>query len=100
MYDKGKGVPQEYNNAMKFYTRAAEQANTDAQFSFGVMYHRGAGVLQHNLYAHMWLDTSASLRNENTSEINATIAKRMTPTYISKARQLARECVAKDFKGC
>ena len=136
MYDKGKGVPQEYNNAMKWYTRAAKQANADAQFSLGmmyhkgkgvlqdyniatkwytlaaeqgdaqaqfflgVMYHRGAGVLQDNLYAHMWFDISASLGNENASETKAIIAKRMTHTDISKARELARECVAKDYKGC
>ncbi|MDC3032944.1 sel1 repeat family protein [Litorivicinus sp.] len=136
MYDKGKGVPQEFNNAMKWYTRAAEQANADAQFSLGmmyhkgkgvlqdyniatkwyklaaeqgdaqaqfylgVMYHRGAGVLQDNLYAHMWFDIAASLGSENASETQAIIAKRMTPTDISKARQLARECVAKDYKGC
>ena len=136
MYDKGKGVPQEYNNAMKWYTRAAEQANAEAQFSLGVMYHkgkgvlqdyniatkwyqlaaeqasaqaqfylgvmyhRGAGVVQDNLYAHMWFDISASLGNRNASEIKAIVAKRMTPTDISKARQLARECVAKNYKGC
>lgn len=100
MYHKGKGVLQDYNIATKWYALAAEQGDAQAQFFLGVMYHRGAGVLQDNLYAHMWFDISASLGNENASETKAIIAKRMTPTDISKARELARECVAKDYKGC
>ena len=100
MYHKGKGVLQDYNIATKWYKLAAEQGYAQAQFYLGVMYHRGAGVLQDNLYAHMWFDIAASLGNENAFETKAIIAKRMTPTDISKARQLARECVAKDYKGC
>ena len=100
MYHKGKGVLQDYNTATKWYKLASEQGDAHAQFYLGVMYHRGAGVLQDNLYAHMWFDIAASLGSENASEIKAIIAKRMTPKDISKARQLARECVAKDYKGC
>ena len=100
MYDKRKGALKDYNIATKWYQLAAERGSAQAQFYLGVMYHRGAGVLQDNLYAHMWLDIYASLGNENASEINAIIAKRMTPTDIPKARQLARECVTKDYKGC
>lgn len=100
MYHKGKGVLKDYSIATKWYKLAAEQGDAQAQFYLGVMYHMGAGVLQDNLYAHMWLDIAASLGNENASETKAVIAKRMTPTDISKARQLARGCVAKDYKGC
>ena len=89
-----------YNIATKWYQLAAEQRDAQAQFYLGVMYHRGAGVSQDNLYAHMWFDISASLGNENASETKAIIAKRMSATDISKAQELASECVAKDYKDC
>ena len=31
MYDNGQGVPQDYKQAVKWYTKAAEQGDADAQ---------------------------------------------------------------------
>ena len=64
------------------------------------MHMLGQGVLQDNIYAHMWWNISASLGNEGASKNREKIAEIMTPADISKAQQLARECVAKDYKGC
>ena len=38
MYDKGRGVPQDYAEAVKWYRLAAEQGHADAQFKLGIMY--------------------------------------------------------------
>jgi hypothetical protein len=37
---------------------------------------------------------------ENASKNRNIITKAMTPTQIEKAQDLARECVAKKYKGC
>jgi len=150
MYANGKGVPQDYKTAVKWYTLAAEQGVADAQFNLGLMYYEGEvvpqnykiavkwftlaaeqdyaraqynlglmyveqgvfqsllalifddeqGVLQDNVYAHMWANISASNGNESAIELRDLLEQKMTSADISEAQKLARECVAKNYKGC
>ena len=66
----------------------------------GFLYQNGLGVLQDNLYVHMWWNVAASIGHESAPKNRDIIVKEMTPTDISEAQQLARECVAKNYKGC
>ena len=100
MYRNGFGIPQNDQAAVEWFRLAAEQGNVPSQFNLGHLYDRGEGVLQDNIYAHMWWNIAASLGNDPASKNREIIAKRMTPTDISAAQKLARECVAKDYKGC
>jgi TPR repeat protein len=38
IYDEGKGVPNNYNTAIKFLTLAADKGHAEAQYSLGSMY--------------------------------------------------------------
>ncbi|MEP1198257.1 tetratricopeptide repeat protein [Tateyamaria sp.] len=49
MYDNGRGVPQDYADAAKWYRLAAEQGDADAQFSLSTLYDNGQGVGKDNL---------------------------------------------------
>ena len=100
MYANGRGVPQDYKQAVKWYTKAAEQGNAKAQYNLGVMYAKGQGVPQDNVYAHMWFNLAAANGNEPASKNRDIVAKRMTTADISKAQSLARECLKKNYKGC
>ena len=84
---------------MKWYTLAAEQAHADAQYNLALMYYNGHGVLQSNVYTHMWFNIAAS-GNKDASKNRDIVAKKMTSADISTAKKLARECVAKNYKGC
>jgi len=59
MYYKGAGVPQDYETAVKWYTRAAEQDHIDAQFRLGAMYWSGIGVLRDYKAALKWYTLAA-----------------------------------------
>ena len=96
----GDGVLQNYKTALKWYTLSAEQGQADAQNNLGVMYAEGEGVPQDYVYAHMWFNIAASSGKKKASENRDIVAKRMTPADISTAQKLARECVAKNYKGC
>jgi hypothetical protein len=85
---------------VKWYTLAAEQGVAFAQSNLGVMYGTGQGVIQDNVYAHMWLNIAASSGHKSASKNRDIIAKRMTPSQLEKAQDLARECVRKNYKGC
>ena len=99
-YRKGEGVIQDYETAVKWLKLSAEQGNTIAQKNLGQMYEKGWGVSQNNIYAHMWGNISASEGNWDGIELRDRVAKKMTPADISKAQNLARKCVAKNYKGC
>jgi TPR repeat protein len=100
MYDDGRGVPQDYKEAVKWYRKAAEQGHAIAQVNLGVMYGRGNGVLQDNIYAHMWFNIAVSNGKVNAAKGRDIVAKAMTAEDITKAQELARECVKKVYKGC
>jgi uncharacterized protein len=59
MYDKGRGVPQNNKDAVKWYRLAAEQGNANAQFNLGNMYYNGQGVLQDYKEAAKWYRLAA-----------------------------------------
>lgn len=104
MYDQGLGVTQDLNAAFKWFKLAAEQGNNYSLFILGEMYEQGRGVTRDPIRAHMWWNIAASeelaaglgLARQEFVEIQ----KGMTPDQVSKAQQLARECVAKNYKDC
>ena len=60
MYEEGKGVAQDYQEALKWYTNASEQGHAGAQFNLGYMYLVGKGIPQvHNKEAAKWFIKAA-----------------------------------------
>ena len=96
MYNQGQGVPQDNKTAVKWYKLAAEQGDADAQLNLGVMY----AAPKDYVYAHMWGEIAASNGNKLGAMLRDDFEKKMTPSQISEAQQLARECVRKKYKGC
>ena len=90
MYKKGQGVPQDSKEAVKWYRLSVKQGNADAQYNLGVMYFKGTGVLQDYALAHMWFNLSGSNGNKNAVFNRDIIEKRMSPSQIEKAQDMAR----------
>ena len=99
-YDKGWGVPQDYKEAVKWYRLSAEQGYADAQYNIGVSYELGDGVPQDYVRAHMWINLAASNGRDGGAKARDIVAKKMTPAQIEKAQDLARKCLAKNYKRC
>jgi TPR repeat protein len=59
MYHNGEGVPQDYNETVKWYRKAAEQGLAVAQYNLGVMYNKGEGVPQDHNEAMTWFRKAA-----------------------------------------
>ena len=121
MYDSGQGVMQDYAEAVKWYRLAAQQGDVSAQYNLGVIYNNGQGVLQdyaeavkwyrlaaqqdkgvlqNYVKAHSWYNLSAANGTATAAENRDGVAKRMTPQQIADAQKLARDCQARQFKGC
>jgi TPR repeat protein len=100
MYDNGVGVPQNYAEAAMWYFLAAEQGYATAQNNLGVMYSFGNGVLQSNVMAHMWFNISAANGDKKAGERRDERAVLMNQADISKAQELARECMNSNYQNC
>jgi len=59
MYDDGEGVPQDYKQAIHWYTKAADQGNVYAQFNLGFMYANGIGITQDYKQTVYWYTKAA-----------------------------------------
>jgi hypothetical protein len=59
MYDRGKGVPQDFAKAIKWYRLAADQGDAPAQRHLGAMYEHGKGVPQDYAEARKWVRQAA-----------------------------------------
>jgi TPR repeat protein len=90
MYDHGQGVPQDYKEGVRLYRLSAEQGNTKGQYNLGFMYAKGTGVLQDYALAHMWFNLSGSNGNKGGVKNRNIIEKRMSPSQIEKAQEMAR----------
>ena len=101
MYDiRLVGITQDYKTAIKWYMKAAEQGHDYAQYHLGEMYQYGYGIMQDYTKALMWYEVSVSLGSELADEKRISLAKRMTADDILKANDMARKCVANNFKNC
>ena len=97
MYKQGRGMPRDDKMAAQWYKRAAEQGHGDAQFLLGTMYDEGRGVSKDFIYAHMWINIAFG---EYADIFLQPLEKKMTPSQIAEAQELARECVRKAYKDC
>jgi TPR repeat protein len=100
MHFNGFGVTQDYIEAVKWYRLSAEQGDARGQINLGSMYGKGQGVIQNYLYAHMWFNIAAISGDTDAVKNRDIAAGKMTAADISKAQELARACVQKNFKGC
>ena len=90
----------DYATTLREWTPLAEQGYAMAQFNLGAMYANGNGVIQDNVYAHMWFNIAASNGDKNAVTNRDIMAKRMTSSQMAEAQKLARACVKKKYKGC
>ena len=90
MYQHGQGVPRDYEAAVRWYRRAAEQGDADAQNNLGVMYGKGQGVPRNYIEAYIWYSLAAAQAYDAAANNLDWLEKRMTPGQIAAAQELAR----------
>jgi len=102
--DFGKGMKaylaKDYATALREFRSSAAQGDAFAQYSLGFMYSKGYGVIQDNVYAHMWWDIAASSGDANAVNNRDIVASIMPASQLEEAHDLVRACVKKNYKGC
>lgn len=70
------GMTQNYPEAAKWFAKAAEQGETDAQPRLGELYEYGRGVEQNLIEAYVLYSLSAENENQQAQESLAEIGKK------------------------
>ena len=91
MYDFGQGVPQNYEEAVRWYSLAAEQGHAPAQSILGFKYDTGQGVPQDYVQAHMWFNLAGAAGSPEGVKNRDLTAAKITPAQLADAQRLARE---------
>jgi TPR repeat protein len=98
MYAGGQGVPQDHDQAAKWYRLAADQGGAQASYNLGLAYAKGEGVSQDNITAHMYFNLAAARfpasESQNRSQAiknRDLVASKMTPAEVAQAQTSARE---------
>lgn len=94
LYANGQGVPQDYKAAVRWYTKAAEQGDENAQVNLGLMYDDGTGVPQDKVHAYMWFSIAAVNGDDDATKNRDRVAREMTPDQMAEAQRFAREWMA------
>ncbi len=95
MYDLAQGVPQDDQEAGRWFRLAAEQGDAEAQFNLGYMHAEGQGVPQDDMVAHMWFSLAAAQGDFHAEQTRNKLEENMTPAQLAEAQRLAREWKAK-----
>ena len=98
MYANGEGVSQDLHEAAKWYRKAAEQGDVDAQYNLGNMFRTGEGVLKDVVTAYTWYNIAVANGNLTAEEFKPLIEKKMTAEQIAEAEELFIEMVKKNPK--
>ena len=87
-YTNGQGVPQDYKQAVYWYTKAAEQGYADAQYNLGYMYANGQGVPQNFKLAYVWDSLAAEQGNQTAIKNRNEDVKKLSAHELSEAHSI------------
>ena len=92
-YSNGRGVEQDYAEAVKWYRLAAEQGDATAQYNLGFAYYNGRGVEQDYVEAFKWYRLAAEQGNAdaqyNLGVCLLTLAKVLSKITLKRSNGIA-----------
>ncbi len=91
MYEKGQGVILDYEEAFKWYQKAAVNGYAKAQSNLGFLYMHGHGVLKSYENAYAWWEVATANGNIEARKNLEIVQKRIPKNKREKGKQLAIE---------
>ncbi len=91
IYGLGEGVTKDAVEAVKWYHKAAEQGDADAQFNLGMNYYDGDGVPKDDVEAYAWLNLAASLGGKSAVDARDVVEQRLGRDATLRAQQRSKE---------
>ncbi len=92
-YATGEDVPQDYAEAVRWFSMAAERGHVVSQATLGAYYWAGRGVPQDLVKAYFWSVLAQTGGDEASKYRVAVLASRMNRSQIMAAQQLANDWI-------
>jgi len=92
-YATGEDVPQDYAEAVRWFSMAAEQGHVVSQATLGAYYWAGRGVPQNLVKAYFWSVLAQAGGDEASKYRVSVLASRMTHAQIASAQQQANDWI-------
>lgn len=92
-YATGEDVPQDYAQALAWFSKAAEQGNVPAQATLGAYYWAGRGVPQDLSKAYYWAILAEAGGDESSKYRVALLASRLSRTELLEEQKQAEEWI-------
>jgi putative methionine-R-sulfoxide reductase with GAF domain len=92
-YATGEEVPQDYAEAVRWFSMAAEQGHVVSQATLGAYYWAGRGVPQDLVKAYFWSVLAQSGGDEASKYRVSVLASRMTHAQVAAAEQQANDWI-------
>jgi TPR repeat protein/putative methionine-R-sulfoxide reductase with GAF domain len=92
-YATGEDVPQDYAEAVRWFSMAAEQGHVVSQATLGAYYWAGRGVPQDPVKAYFWSVLAQAGGDEASKYRVSVLASRMTHAQIAGAQQQANDWI-------
>jgi putative methionine-R-sulfoxide reductase with GAF domain len=90
-YATGEGVPQDYSEAVRWFSMAAEQGHVVSQATLGAYYWAGRGVPQNLVKAYFWSVLAQAGGDEASKYRVSVLASRMPHAQVVAAQQQAND---------
>jgi TPR repeat protein len=94
LYEFGRGLPQDYILAAKWYTRAAAQGEPHGQHLLGLLYDKGQGVPEDSIESYKWLNLAAARAGPRDRDyyirMRNAVASKMDRYMIAEGQRRAR----------
>ena len=102
LYREGRGVPQDLDEAVKWFRLGARRGDPGAQTSLGLAYFDGKGVAANPTKALVWFTVAASKAGANSpaAQNRDRLRQIMTPAQMQEAEDLAQRCTTSNFADC
>ncbi len=91
LYARGKGVLENYREAVNWFRAAAEQGFSLAQFNLGFLYAKGKGVPKDYVEAYAWMNLAAAQGHGKAVKGKAHLRQQMSRKQVSEAQKRAAE---------
>ena len=92
-YAEGEDVPQDYAEAVRWFSMAAEQGHVKSQAILGAYYWAGRGVPLNLVKAYFWSVLAQAGGDEASKYRVSVLASRMTHAQIASAQQQANDWI-------
>ena len=93
MYLNGQGVDQSYEEAAKWFRKAAEHGVPQAQYKLGYLYSNGQGLPKDMEYAYAWYRVGAEYHHQKSINSIDKVKAQLTEDELKAAEKLSQDLI-------